>query len=250
MSTRYETALVTGGSTGIGAAVVRLLADGGTKVAICARRKEPLDAMVSELGERLVAIQADVSGPDGAAAVVAQAEEQLGALDLVIANAGMGVIKNGAKLEVRHIVDTLQLNVMGATATIAAALPGMVERGRGHVVGISSIAGTRGLPNSAAYSASKAALQVFLESLRVDLAKTGVKVTDIRPGFVDTPLTKDNRFKMPFLLSAEEAARRIVAAIHKERGVYTFPWPMAVFASALRQMPRWLYEPIARKTLV
>src|SRR5262249_56815547 len=131
--------------------------------------------------------------------------------------------------------------------TPAGASPHMVASQKGHLVGISSIAGYRGLPTSAAYSASKAALSIFLESIRVDLRARGIKVTDIRPGFIDTPLTKKNRFPMPFLLPADEAARRIVRAIDRDKRVYTFPWPMALAIQVIRWMPAWLYDFVARR---
>jgi short-subunit dehydrogenase len=118
----------------------------------------------------------------------------------------------------------------------------MLEAKRGHLVGISSLAGYRGLPTSAAYSASKAALSVFLESIRVDLFRTGIKVTDVRPGFIDTAMTRKNKFKMPFLMDAAAAGERIVRAIESEKRVYAFPFPTAFGAAILTLIPRWLYD--------
>lgn len=242
MAERYATALITGGSTGIGAALTRALAKRGTRVAICGRRKEQLDHMQLELGDRVVAIQADVSDPVRAASVVDEAAERLGSLDLVIANAGMGKNRPAARLTPADVTDVLRLNVLGACATVTAAIPHMLRQKHGHIVGISSIAGARGLPTSAAYSASKAALSTFLESIRVDLHPHGIHVTDVRPGFVDTPLTQQNRFSMPFLLSADDAAERIMRAIGAGRRVYTFPFPMAVASRLLGLVPDWVYD--------
>jgi short-subunit dehydrogenase len=244
---KYETALVTGGSTGIGAAMVRALVAGGTRVAVCARNADRIDALVAELGDRAVGIAADVSEPSRAEAVVAEAHERLGSLDLVVANAGTGHPVSGPEMTVADITTVLRLNVLGATATIAAGVRPMVERGRGHLVGVSSVAGNRGLPGSAAYCASKAALSVFLESLRVDLRGTGVQVTDIRPGFVDTPLTQKNDFPMPFLMSGERAADLILRALRKNRAVYTFPWQMALGGWVLRNMPDVIYHRLASR---
>ena len=242
---KYETALVTGGSTGIGAALVRALVADGARVAVCARNAERLDALVGPLGDRALAIAADVSDPARAEAVVAEAHERLGSLDLVVANAGTGHPVAGPDMTVADITTVLRLNVLGAAATIAAGVRPMVERGRGHLVGVSSVAGNRGLPGSAAYCASKAALSVFLESLRVDLRGTGVRVTDIRPGFVDTPLTKKNDFPMPFLMGADRAAGLMLRAMQKNRAVYTFPWQMAIGAWFLRHVPDVLYDRLA-----
>jgi short-subunit dehydrogenase len=239
---KFETALVTGGTTGIGEALVRQLIAEGCRVVFCARNQEKIDALAAELGERAIGIQADVSDPARAEAVVHEAEEILGGLDLLIANAGRGYNVHGSKMKVEDITSVLQLNVMGATATIAAGIESMVKRKRGHLVGISSIAGNRGLPTSASYCASKACFSTFLESLRVDLKKSQVSVTDIRPGFIDTPLTKKNKFDMPFLMSADRAAHLILKAIRKKKAVYTFPWQMAAGAWILRRVPNWLFD--------
>ncbi len=244
---RYETALVTGGTTGIGLALTRQLCAEGTKVAVCARNTARLEEVKDELGDMVITIAADVSDPKRAEAVVHEAIETLGSLDLLIANAGMGRNAPAKQIVVDHIVDTLKLNMLGACATVVAAVPHMVERGRGQLVGITSVAANRGLPTSAAYCASKAGFSVFLESLRTELNGLGVRVTEIRPGFIDTPLTKKNRFKMPWLMGPERAARKILAAVAKRKKVYTFPWQMAFVARLMRWLPDWLYDAIMGK---
>jgi short-subunit dehydrogenase len=247
----WSAALVTGGSLGIGAALARRLAARGTRVAICARRREPLDEVAASLGENAVAIQADLSDPARAAAVVDEAAERMGGLDLVVANAGIGIRRSGRKLTPADVLPTLQLNLVGACATLTAAIPHFIKRGSGHLVGISSVAGYRGLPGLAAYSASKAGLSTFLESLRVDLRPWGIRVTDVRPAYVDTPLTQTNRRPMPFLMGADEAARRILRALERGRAVYTFPWPMALFVRFLSTLPPAVYDRVmtlARRT--
>jgi short-subunit dehydrogenase len=247
---KYETALITGGSTGMGRAIALRLAAQGTRVMICARRPEPLEETKAANPDRIITAIADCADVARAAGIVGEAKEKLGSLDLVIANAGFGINKRAKKLDPKDVIAVLQLNLLGACATLTAAIPPMLAAKRGHLVGISSIAGSRGLPTSAAYSASKAALSIFLESIRVDLHGSGIKVSDIRPGFVDTPLTKKNKFPMPFLLSADEAGRRIVRAIECEKRIYTFPWPMAVGVRVLRMLPGWLYDLIATRAPV
>jgi short-subunit dehydrogenase len=244
---KYETALITGGSTGIGAAMARSLAKRGTRVLICGRRQDMLDQLLLELGDRGVGLCADVADPERAAKLVDDAVERLGSLDLVIANAGTGGNRPATRMTPKDVIRILNLNVLGACATIAAAIPHMMKQGRGHLVGISSIAGMRGLPTSAAYSASKAALSTFLESIRVDLYRTGIRVTDVRPGFVDTPLTKKNKFKMPFLVDAEVAGEKIVRAIEAERRVFTFPFPMWIASMLLTMIPAWLYDRVGSR---
>lgn len=245
---RWASALVTGGTTGIGQAIVHQLAKQGTRVAICARRQDLLDQMTSALGDRVITIKADLADPGRAEAVVAEAKERLGSLELVIANAGFGINKPADRLVPKDVVAVLQLNMVAACATLTAAIPQMVEAKRGHLVGVSSIAGYRGLPATAAYSASKAGLTTFLESIRVDLFRFGIKVTDIQPGFIDTPLTKKNKFRMPLLMSADEAGSRIVRALEQERRVYAFPWPTAAGARILSMVPDWIYDRLGSRT--
>jgi short-subunit dehydrogenase len=243
---KFETAFVTGGTTGIGEAIVRQLVAEGCRVAFCARNQEKIDALAAELGENAIGIQADVSDPERAEAVVHEAIERLGHLDLLVANAGRGYNVKGPKMKVHHITGVLQLNVMGACATIAAGVESMVERKKGVLVGISSVASNRGLPTSAAYCASKACFSTFLESLSMDLSGSGVSVCDIRPGFIDTPLTEKNDFKMPFLMSAKRSAHLILRAIRRKKQVYTFPWQMAIVSWFMRNIPSWLFRLGAR----
>jgi short-subunit dehydrogenase len=169
-------------------------------------------------------------------------EAETGGLDLVVANAGTGVARPAHKLRWQDIEPVLQVNVLGAFATLQAAIGPMVARGRGTLCGVSSLAALRGLPTSGAYGASKAALSTFLETLRLDLARQGVRVVDVRPGFVDTAMSRSNRFKMPFLLDAADAARRTLQGIDQGRAVVSFPWPTALAMETLESMPDRLYR--------
>lgn len=246
----FRTALVTGASSGIGAALARRLAAGGAEVALVARREELLVALRDEIaaaGGKARVYAADVAVPEAAVAAIRRADDDLGGLDLVVANAGMGKSRWAGRLAWEDLAPTLALNVAGAAATLVAVLPRMVERRRGHVVGISSLAGYRGMPRSAAYSASKAFLSTFLESLRVDLRGTGVAVTDVRPGFVRTPMTAVNRFPMPFLIDAEPAARTIVAALARRAPVVAFPRAMAAVTGSARLLPNAVWDRVAAR---
>ena len=245
-SLRWTSVLITGGSTGIGAALARRLSQRGAHVVIVARRQEPIDTLVAELGERVTGIVADVADPERARAVVDEAHARLGKLDLVIANAGMGINAPAHELRLEHDIPVLQLNVLGACATLTAAIPHLLAGGGGTLVGVSSLAAMRGLPTSAAYSASKAALSTFLESLRVELVPRGIDVSDIRPGFVDTPLTQKNGFRMPFLMTADDAAQRIVRGLERRRRIIAFPWPTALAMRLLAGLPSALFEGLGR----
>jgi hypothetical protein len=141
----------------------------------------------------------------------------------------------------------LEVNVAGLAATLAAFAPAMRAAGRGTLAGIASVAGFRGLAGSGAYSASKAAAMIWMESLRTELYGSGVRVVCICPGYIDTPLTRVNRFHMPFLLTPDDAAKRIARAIARQPRLAVIPWQMALVAAGLRAMPGWLYDRIAAR---
>jgi short-subunit dehydrogenase len=141
----------------------------------------------------------------------------------------------------------LDVNVAGLAATLAAFAPSMKKAGRGTLAGIASVAGFRGLAGNGAYCASKAAAITWMESLRAELYGTGVSVVCVCPGYIDTPMTRVYRFHMPFLLSADEAARRIARAIAARRRLAVIPWQMAAASVALRSLPGWLYDRLASR---
>lgn len=241
----FSTALVTGCSSGIGMELARKLALGGVRVAASARRIKELHDLSEEAKERggeILPVPADLSRPEEAIRVVGASEKALGALDLVIANAGIGKTGRVADLQWEDIRQILLVNSIGAVALVRAALPGMLRRRSGYIAGISSLASYRGFPTSAAYSASKAALSVFLESLRAELRPQGISVTDIHPGYVRTPMTAANRRPMPFLIDAESAARLILRAIVRKKAVYNFPWQMALLLRLVRMLPPGLFD--------
>lgn len=249
-NTEIRTALVTGASSGIGAALARLLASEGIAVALAARREEAMQEIAETIaadGGQASVHPLDVSDPEATIEAVGAIDDELGGLDLVVANAGVVKGRWSGKLQWDDVRDILAVNVVGATATLVAAMPRMVERGRGHLVGISSIASYRGLPKLAAYSASKAYLSNFLEGVRIDLRSAGIAVTDIRPGYVRTAMNEDSEGKLPFAVTAEDAARRIWKAIRARRSVLTFPLPMATAAHAMSSMPNLLYDRMMKR---
>ncbi|MFZ5470962.1 MAG: SDR family NAD(P)-dependent oxidoreductase [Myxococcota bacterium] len=244
----YRSALVTGASSGLGRGLSAWFARRGVRVYAAARRAAQLEALKAEVRDGIIEpVVLDVTNAEATWARVRALDGSCGGLDLVIANAGVGSVTPATHLQWNEVKHTIDVNVTGAAATLVAALPGMLERGRGHLVGISSFAAFRGLPRMAAYSASKAFLAVFLESLRVDLRGTGVRVTSIHPGYVKTELTAGSKAKLPFLLEAEDAVERMGKAIVRLRPQYVFPWPLAVAARPLKVMPNVLYDPLIRK---
>jgi short-subunit dehydrogenase len=168
-------------------------------------------------------------------------------LDLVIANAGAGFPTPARAFDWRRVRQILDLNVLGAAATLSGALTGMVERNSGQLVAMASLAGYHGLPGSAAYCASKAALISFCESLRIDLHHSGVGVTTICPGFVATEMTAGIKGRLPFLVTLDDAVTIMCKAIESRKSHCSFPRPMAAAARAGQLVPRSVYEWLARK---
>ncbi len=246
LSTTTRTALVTGASSGIGAALARALAREGIEVVLAARREAALHELAATIahdGGKARVLALDVSDPELTFTKIQAIDDEIGGLDLVVANAGVGQQRWAGKLDWQACSQVIDVNVRGAVATLVAVLPRMIERGRGRLVGISSVAQYRGLPKNASYSASKAFLSTFLESLRVDLRHTGVAVTDVRPGFVDTPLSASIPRK-PFEIDADAAARLILASITRRQRVLVFPLPMRILGALLTVMPSAIYDPV------
>ncbi len=192
--------------------------------------------------------QIDVAVEAALAAAAQDFLARFGAPDLVIANAGVSVGTRGDEVaDVAKLRRVLEVNVTGLAATLAAFAPAMREAGRGTLAGIASVAGFRGLPGAGAYSASKSAAITWLESLRAELRGSGVSVVCVCPGYIDTPMTQVNRYRMPFLLPADEAARRIARAIAARRRLAVIPWQMAAVSLLLRAMPGFLYDRLAAR---
>lgn len=235
-----QVALVTGASSGLGWEMARQLALDGCKVAIVARRETPLRELATKIaaaGGTAVPIPADVGQREQIETAFAAVRAQLGPVDLVIANAGVGRPTLRDPVNIGDVEDTFRINLMGVVYTLSAALPEMLARKSGHLVAISSLAAYRGLPSESAYCASKAAVNVYMDGLRIHLRGTGVRATTVCPGFVTTPMTENNKFHMPQLMTAEYAAKRIIRAIRAGKKVYNFPWLLHMMVKLSRWMP-------------
>ncbi len=241
-----STVLVTGASSGLGRGLALHYARAGATVHALARRQAELRALASEAEEslgRIIPVVVDVADAETLVAAIEQAHRDAGgALDLVIANAGIGDPTPAWRIDWRAVKRILDVNVSSACVTVAAALPAMVQRGQGTVVAVASLAAFRGFPQMAAYCGSKAALHVFMESIRVDLAGTGVRAVTVYPGFVKTELTAKNKYPMPFLMELEPAIRTITRGIQRGAPVIAFPLPTRLMVGALGYVPRVLYE--------
>lgn len=249
MSFAGQVAVITGASSGIGWALARTLAAEGCKVGLVARRREQLAELAGQIeksgGVAAFAV-ADVIERAQIVAAIHELAARLGPVDLLIANAGVGAPTTVEPFNVGDIEKMFRVNVLGVVYSLEAVLPQMLQRRRGHLAAISSLAAYKGLPGESAYTSSKAAVNVFMDGLRIQLRSKGIAVTTICPGFVQTPMTAVNEFKMPWLLSAEEAARRIVHALKRKRKIYNFPWQMALLMKLLRWAPAWLLERMMR----
>jgi NAD(P)-dependent dehydrogenase (short-subunit alcohol dehydrogenase family) len=240
-----KVAWVVGASSGIGAAVARELVRRGATVAISARRKEQLQDVAG--GDMLV-LPADVTDAAAIAAAAARVREELGPIDLAVLSAGYWKQMNPADWDTDLFDQHLRVNLTGMSNSIAAVLPGMLQRHHGVIAGIASVAGYRGLAGAEAYGATKAAQINLLESLRVHLARTGVQVTTVCPGFVRTGLTAGNRFPMPFIIDADQAARSICDGLERERTEIVFPAPMALLMKAARLVPARVWTALWKST--
>jgi NAD(P)-dependent dehydrogenase (short-subunit alcohol dehydrogenase family) len=251
MSSYWSTkvVMITGASSGIGRGLAVELARRGATVGLVARRAEVVDEVVREIeafGSKALALPADVKSEDSIRAAADRLRSEFGRIDLLIANAGIGPTRDAAQIDAKEVAGVINVNVIGASNSVAAVIPEMVAQGSGQLVIISSLAAYRGLPRSAAYCASKAAVSAFFESLRLDLAPRGIDVTIIHPGFIKTPLTAGRDARMPFLMELDDAVNKMVGAIEKRRKRYSFPWQLATIVRAGMIMPMWMYDQISR----
>lgn len=235
--------VISGASSGLGLALARYYLELGATVAALARRGDLLQALVTEFPGQVHCYALDVR--DAAAIQLAANDfiERIGVPDLVVANAGVSV---GTLTEYAEDIDAFQqvmdINVLGMVKTFQPFVAAMRSNHCGALVGIASVAGFRGLPGAGAYAASKAAAIAYLESLRVEMYGSGVSVITICPGYIRTAMTAINPYPMPFMLDADDAARRMARAIARQKSFCVIPWQMGVVGWLLKRMPRWLYD--------
>ena len=242
--------MITGASSGIGEGLALELARRGATVGLVARRAEVLSELVHKIsseGGKALALVADVNDAGELRTQAVVLRQEFGPIDVLIANAGIGTISPALDLQPEDVATVFKVNVLGAVNSVAAVLPEMIARKQGQLVAISSLSAYRGLPKSAAYCASKAAVSSFFESLRIDLRNSGVDVTIIHPGFIKTPLTTGRKAKMPYMMELDTAVKQMVRAIEKRKKSYAFPWQLASIVRLGLVMPIFMYDRIASR---
>ena len=240
---------ITGGTTGIGLELAKHYLSTGWKVGICARDRQKFDENFISQRYNATFYELDVSDRAELQSAIADFSKSIG-LDLLIANAGIGYKFKSRVPDFEYSYKMVNVNLLGVMYSFEAALAVMIPRGKGQLVAVSSIAGYNGLPGVSAYSATKAAVQKYCESLHLDLRQFNIAVTTICPGFVETPLTSTNTHTMPFIMKAPKAAKLIVKAIERKKMIYAFPFFFASIVRLISMLPRtWYRFIISRKAL-
>lgn len=235
--------VISGASSGIGLALARHYLERGAAVAAFARRGELLQALAAEFPEKVFCYTLDVRDAPAIQRAAGDFMARVGVPDIVIANAGVSRGTLTEYVEDEEVFqNVMDINVLGMVKTFQPFLTAMREAKRGTLAGIASVAGFRGLPGSSAYSASKAAAISYMESLRVEMYGSGVKVVTLCPGYIKTPMTDINSYPMPFIIEADDAARRMVRVIESGTSFAVVPWQMGVVGWVLKRLPNWLYD--------
>lgn len=244
--------VITGASSGIGKTLALQLAKEGCSVALLARRIEELEIVAHEVSKYNVIVKiykCDVSNKDEVERVFFQVKKFFGSIDIVVLNAGVSFRTDVRKDESAKAVQTFAVNVLGMIYCVGQVLPDFIQAKKGMIVGVSSLAGSRGFPRSGFYCASKAAASIYLESLRAELKKHNIKVLTVKPGFVKTPMTDKNEFKMPFIIPVEKAAQIIIDGIKKEKKIIQFTFGAVLGIKILKALPIWLFDLISQSQL-
>ncbi|OBQ51468.1 SDR family NAD(P)-dependent oxidoreductase [Halodesulfovibrio spirochaetisodalis] len=243
-----QTIWLTGASRGIGEALVKRFVAGGKQVAITSRNNEALVKVAQPFGNsgQVLCVPADVTDEQELMLAYTHVKEAMGVPDLVVANAGTHINMPASEITFEKCRQLFEINLHGAVATLLAPLPDMMERGSGHLAGVGSLSSYRGLPLAAAYGATKAGLNNFLQSLQFDVETYGISVTAINPGFIKTPLTDLNPYPMPMRISTERAAEYIWNGLAKQKAEIHFPFAFSWACKLLRVLPYPAYHYLVR----
>lgn len=232
----WKTAWITGASSGIGLELAVLLSAHGVRVAATARSVEKLVELAGRV-PGIVPVPADVTNPAEVAAAYARIVATIGDIDLAVLNAGVWDPMGASDFTAARAVSSMAVNYAGLANALDPLIPAMIAAKRGHIALVASVAGYRGLPKGAAYAPSKAAAISLAEVLQPDLARHGIKVSIVNPGFVETPMTSVNEFPMPYIIKPDDAARRILRGLQRGKFEIVFPWQMMAMLKLARVLP-------------
>ncbi len=237
---RWKTVWITGASSGVGRELACLLNGRVEHIAASARSADKLATLEGEC-PTVRALPLDVTDADAVTVTVAKIEAELGPIDLAVLSAGVWTMMSAEDMDLEALRAGVEVNYLGVVNAVHALLPSMLERGRGHIAIVASVAGYRGLPKSIAYGPTKAALINLAETLREELEPSGITISLVNPGFVDTPMTQENPFPMPAIISVSEAARSLLAGLEKGKYEIVFPLGFGLAMKVLRLLPNVVF---------
>ena len=251
------TTFITGASSGIGSSLAIALAKKGHRVALFSRREKQLGEIKTEIeknGGKALVVPGDVTDPTSIEKAFEKIEREWATPDMVVANAGVAHWIKTTEMELKKAYETVDVNLIGLINTVQLALPRMINNGGGHIVGISSAASYRGIPNLAVYSATKAGIVRYLEGVRVENNSKGIFVTTICPGFIETPMVTEKDIPkgtpLPFIMDVEKSTKKILKVIEHKKSQHTYPLPMAILSKIGLILPNSMYDkliiPLAR----
>lgn len=252
MQLRGRSLWLIGASSGIGAALAPELAAEGCLLALSSRREPELRRVAGEAalrGALPLVKPLDVRDLDAVRRAYAELKEAWGRVEVLFYNSGTWYETKDDHFSVESAVNQIDVNFSGLVRAVGTVMPDMIANRAGEIIGTASIAGYAGMPRSATYSASKAADNVFLQSIRIELRQYGIGVTTVNPGFIKSPLTDRNKFRMPFIIGAEEAARLIVKGLLEDETEIHFPKRLSWFTKVFTALPRSVYEDLSYRTM-
>jgi len=252
MDFQNKNVLITGASSGIGFELAKQFADKGCNLILLARRKEILDSLAQKIRTDknfILTYQCNVRNRGDVESVFNDIRAKIDHIDIAILNSGVGLKASVENFDSKLADESFEVNVLGLIYCVEELLKDFIPRKKGIIAGVSSIADVRGFPTNGFYCASKAAASAFLESIRVELKRHNVKIINVRPGFVITPMTANNKFKMPFLMNADKAAKIIVDGIKKEKKIVEFPIGTVLGGKLLKILPNFLFDYLTAKGL-
>ncbi|MDP3147989.1 MAG: SDR family NAD(P)-dependent oxidoreductase [Ignavibacteria bacterium] len=244
--------VITGASSGIGKALALQFAKAGSSLVLLARRIEELEIIAKEVSKYHVIVKiykCDVSNKDEVEKVFVHIKKFFNSIDILVLNAGVSFRTDVRKDESAKAVQTFAVNVLGMIFCANQVIPDFIQAKKGMIVGVSSLAESRGFPRSGFYCASKAAASTYLESLRIELQKYNIKVLTVKPGFVKTPMTDKNEFDMPFIIPVEKAVKIIIEGIKKEKKIIQFTFGAVLGIKIMKIMPNWLFDRLSKQQL-